>query len=265
MDNCGVPIKYGMSYAAYNTGQDIIKMPSRENFSTPDYFYSTVLHEIAHSTGHHSRMNREGLGKPFGSPEYAKEELRAEMASAFVFQEIGMPLSEDDMEGHVKDHAAYTQFWLDSLKNDYKEFYKAARDAAKIADYTLAYERAHAKTNTAQTEIPPVTEAAYKPVADPVQAAKSAIGRNAIVTNAQAGKTYTGEIVSIEGDYAVQKIASGRGIVHDLHKIADRSELTGLFSLQKDGEKISISYDGKRNASVKTQSRDEERESAVTR
>jgi ribosomal protein L35AE/L33A len=234
-------------------------MPSRENFSTPEYFYSTVLHEIAHSTGHHSMMNREDLGKPFGSPEYAKEELRAEMASAFVFQEIGMPLSEEDMEGHVKDHAAYTQFWLDSLKNDYKEFYKAARDAAKIADYTLAYERAHAKTNTA--------EAANEPsaIADPVQAAKSAIGRNAIVTSAQAGKTYTGEIVSIEGDYAVQKIASGRGIVHDLHKIADRAELTGLFSLQKDGGKISISYDGERNASVKTQSRDEERESAVTR
>jgi hypothetical protein len=170
-----------------------------------------------------------------------------------------MPLSEEDMEGHVKDHAAYTRFWLDTLKNDYKEFYKAVRDAAKIADYTLAYEHAHAKTN--------IAEAANEPaaIADPVQAARSVIGQNAIVTNAQAGKTYTGEIVKIEGDYAVQKIASGRGIVHDLHKIADRSELAGLFNLPKDVGKVSISYDGERNARIKTRSRDDERESTVTR
>ena len=134
-----MPIQYGINRAAYDFSQDIIKMPNREWFSTPEYFYSTVLHEIAHSTGHESRMNRGSFGKPFGSPEYAMEELRAEMASAFVFQEIGIPLTSEDMEEHTKDHAAYTQRWLKALKDDYKEFYKAVRDSVKIADYTLAY------------------------------------------------------------------------------------------------------------------------------
>jgi antirestriction protein ArdC len=149
MDNCGVPIRYGTRGAAYNLSRDIIKMPDREWFATPEHFYATVLHEIAHSTGHPSRMNRDSLGHPFGSPEYAMEELRAEMASAFVFQEIGMPLSSEDMEGYVQDHAAYTRHCLGKLKEDYKEFYAAVRDAAKIADYTLAYEKTLGKTKDA--------------------------------------------------------------------------------------------------------------------
>jgi antirestriction protein ArdC len=284
MDNCGVPIRYGMGSAAYNKSQDIIKMPNREWFSTPEYFYSTVLHEIAHSTGHESRMNRDSLGKPFGSAEYAMEELRAEMASAFVFQEIGMPLSEADMEEHAKGHAAYTQNWLKSFQNDYKEFYKATRDAIKIADYTLAYDKTREKVNET-TEIDentqhtptagearntpdtttPTSEAARTTTDDPVQAAKFLLGQTAIVTNAQKGRTYTGEILQVCAEYAVQKIGADRGIIHNLNKMPDPSEKGMLLMLLKDSRRVSISYDGEHRASVKTADREEERDSAVTR
>jgi antirestriction protein ArdC len=264
MDSCGVPIKYGMPGAAYNKSLDIIKMPNREWFSTPEHFYATVLHEIAHSTGHPSRMNRGGLGQPFGSPEYAMEELRAEMASAFVFQEVGMPLSSEDMEGYVKDHAAYTQHWLGRLKEDYKEFYAAVRDATKIADYTLAYERAKDRENilpdtTDVNTVKPNTAEAAAAIKDPVQAAKALIGESAIITNAQRGKTYTGEILRIDDNHAIQRTGPNRGIIHSLGKFDEPLPLPDKKA------KLSISYDGNLRASLKTASREEERETAVTR
>jgi hypothetical protein len=267
MDNCGVPIRYGTPGAAYNLSQDIIKMPNREWFATPEHFYATVLHEIAHSTGHPSRMNRDGLGHTFGSPEYAMEELRAEMASAFVFQEIGMPLSPEDMEGYVKDHAAYTQHWLGRLKEDYKEFYAAVRDATKIADYTLAYEHTRGRGNLApettegNTAKPNTAEAAAA-ASDPVQAAKALIGEGAIVTGAQRGRTYTGEVLMIDGGHAIQRTGPNRGIIHSLGKFDDPASLSELPDKKA---KVSISYDGSLRASLKTASREEERETGVTR
>jgi hypothetical protein len=224
-------------------------------------------------------MNRDGLGKPFGSSEYAMEELRAEMASAFVFQEIGMPLSPEDMEDHAKDHAAYAQNWLKVLKDDYKEFYKATRDAVKIADYTLAYEKTREKTNEvpehaedtqnkpdAPAQTPDQTpEAAQAIPDDPIQVAKALLGQTAIVTNAQKDRTYSGEILEIGKDYAIQKIGADRGIIHSLNKIADPNERATLQNLPKDDRHVSISYDGERRASVKTASHEEERESEVTR
>jgi len=257
MDNCGVPIQYGKRGASYSPSRDVIGMPNREWFNTPEHFYATMLHEIAHSTGHPSRMNREDLSNPFGSEKYALEELRAEMASAFMFQEIGMNLSSEDMEGYVQDHAAYTQHWLGKLKDDYKEFFKAVRDATKIADYALAYEQTHVKANDAPDL--PVT------AASPINAAKEIIGQGAIVTNAQPGRNYTGEIRQDGKDHVIQKIGADRAIIHDVNKIGDSNELISLLKLPKDDRRVSISYDRDRNASVKTNTREEERESAQTR
>jgi hypothetical protein len=220
-------------------------------------------------------MNRNCLGKPFGTQEYAMEELRAEMASAFVFQEIGMPLSAEDMAEHVENHAAYTQNWLKTLKDDYKEFYRAVRDAVKIADYTLGYEKTQIKTNEIlntpiNSDTPAPTsdqtpEAAQATPDDPVQTAKSLIGQAAIVTSAQKGRTYTGEILKVGEEYAVQKIGADRGIIHNLNKIANSNERAVLLNLPKDDRHVSISYDGEYKASVKAVTREEERESAVTR
>ncbi|GHV30716.1 hypothetical protein FACS1894167_12000 [Synergistales bacterium] len=242
IDNCGVPIQYGFKTAGYSYSRDVIQIPNREHFKTSEDFYSTTLHEIAHSTGHSSRMNRDGLGKSFGSPEYAMEELRAEMASAFVFQEIGMSLSPEDMEKHIEGHAAYTQNWLASLQNDYKEFYKAVRDAAKIADYTLAYEKTRGKAGDIQT---PDT-------INPVIAAKSIMGETSLVTAAQANRTYSGEIIHAYSSHAVQRIGAGRGIIHNLGKIDNPEGFTELM-----GQKISISHDKERKGRVSIPSKDQ--------
>lgn len=260
MDHSGVSIQYGMSAAFYRSATDTVGLPNREWFSSPEYFYATALHEIAHSTGHPSRMDRQGLGKSFGSPEYAMEELRAEMASAFVFREIGVPLSPESMEEHTKDHAAYTQHWLKALKDDYREFYRAVRDAVKIADYVMAYEHVQESVNA-----PTVAENRTN---DAVQAAKSILGQNAVVTNAQPGKTYIGEILHVGTDLALQKIGTGMGILHDLNKLDNPQEVLALRELPKDDRRVAIAYDGERRPTVEKvgrSSRETERETAFSR
>ena len=148
MANCGVPILYGGGRAGYILELDEIHMPVKERFHDEAHFYATALHEIAHSTGHASRLNRELSGKMW-SPQYAQEELRAEMASAFMQMELGFPLTEDGMKEHTEKHAAYIQHWLQHLKKDYKEFYRATQDAVKISDYVLAYGKERTRTHEA--------------------------------------------------------------------------------------------------------------------
>jgi antirestriction protein ArdC len=152
MDNCGVSIEYGSMGAFYSPELDRIKMPDRELFNDESHFYATALHEIAHSTGHSSRLNREeGMKSRFGSQEYAKEELRAEMASLFINAGIGLVVTEEGMEKHTEQHAAYAQHWLKTLKDDYREFFRATRDANKIADHVLAYEKERIQTEERET------------------------------------------------------------------------------------------------------------------
>jgi antirestriction protein ArdC len=140
MGNCGVPILYGGISAYYRPYEDKIYLPLREHFLDETHFYATAMHEIAHSTGHANRMNRKLCVNKYDA-EYAREELRAEMASAFLQMELGFPLTEEGMREHTKTHAAYIQSWLEYFKKDYKEFYRATQDAVKIADYVLDYEK----------------------------------------------------------------------------------------------------------------------------
>jgi hypothetical protein len=91
-------------------------------------------------------MNRE-LCSSVHEAEYAREELRAEMASAFLQMELGFPLAEEGMKTHVEQHAAYVQSWLQHFKKDYKEFYRAIQDATKIAEYVLAYDGERVKAD----------------------------------------------------------------------------------------------------------------------
>jgi hypothetical protein len=100
-----------------------------------------------------------------------------------------------------------------------------------------------------------------------VQVAKFLLGETAIVTNAQKGRTYTGEILQVGGEYAVQKIGADRAIIHNLSKMPDPNDRTALLERLKDDKSVSISYDGGYRASLKAASREreEERESAATR
>ena len=129
--NSGAPVLFdGGSRAYYSLGTDSIHLPKIEAFDSMQDYYATALHEIAHSTGHESRLNRE-LGGGFGSESYAKEELRAELACVFMQMENGIQLNGK----HITNHAAYLNSWLEAAKRDTSVFFKAAADAQRIADY----------------------------------------------------------------------------------------------------------------------------------
>lgn len=136
LQNSGAKIRHEGTRAYYSMNSDGITMPPKASFGSDVGYYSTALHELGHWTGHESRLNREGIAKfdRFGSPQYAKEELRAEMASVFLQAEIGLP-------HNTENHASYLGNWLEVLKKDKNELFRAARDASKIADYVLALDR----------------------------------------------------------------------------------------------------------------------------
>ena len=129
----GAAIKHDQSNRAfYRRMEDAIHLPPKENFDAPDKYYATALHELGHWTGEEKRLNRE-FG-PFGSETYAREELRAEIASWMLGQEIGI--------GHDPgQHAAYVQSWIQALKEDPYEIVRACRDAERIKEYVFDLER----------------------------------------------------------------------------------------------------------------------------
>lgn len=116
--------------ACYSVYEDIIQMPSRDSFFKNTEFYSTLFHEAGHATGHKSRLDRNLQGR-FGSKSYAKEELIAEMTSAFLCAECGI---DNDV---IENQSAYIQSWLNALKNDSKLLITAASAAQKAANYIL--------------------------------------------------------------------------------------------------------------------------------
>ena len=119
--------------AFYNIQTDKVTLPEREQFATANGYYQTALHELGHATGHPERMNRDTLKNGaghFGSEEYAREELRAEMSAMMTGDRVGV--GHDGSRG-----AAYVKGWIKALDKDPKEIYKAAADAQKISDYLL--------------------------------------------------------------------------------------------------------------------------------
>lgn len=117
--------------AFYNPNLDKIQLPLREQFKGTEPFYSTALHELGHWTGHPSRLNRD-LKNKFGDASYAKEELVAELTSAFLCATLGF-------EKTITQNAAYLKGWLGALKKDNKAIVKAAQQAQKAADYIQAF------------------------------------------------------------------------------------------------------------------------------
>lgn len=119
--------------AFYRPTTDSIHLPDKSRFPTADNYYATALHELGHWTGHETRLDRD-LVHPFGSEGYAKEELRAEIASMILGDELGI--------GHdPEQHAAYVGSWIKALENDPLEIFRAAADAEKIQDYVLGLEQ----------------------------------------------------------------------------------------------------------------------------
>ena len=125
--------------AFYNIAKDEIHLPLRESFKNEYGLYSTFLHEAAHSTGHSSRLNRfkgAEANATFGSENYAKEELRAEIASMFLGTEYHLENSEQ----HIEQHAAYVESWIKGLTSDKNYLFDAIAEAEKISKYLTDYE-----------------------------------------------------------------------------------------------------------------------------
>lgn len=126
-------IKYGLSQAAYLPTLDIVQMPKQEWFCEDEHFYATLFHELAHSTGHESRLARKAVVNPggFGSDPYAKEELVAEMASAFLCNHCGiLP--------HVETNcASYLGGWLKRLHEDHTLLVSAGSQAQRAFDLII--------------------------------------------------------------------------------------------------------------------------------
>jgi antirestriction protein ArdC len=119
--------------AFYQPIKDTVVVPSIEKSIGAEEYYSTLFHELAHSTGHSTRLNRKELMETdgFGKINYAKEELTAEMTAAYLsaVTGIGQPT--------IENSAAYIENWLSVLKNDKTLIIKAAAQAQKAADYIL--------------------------------------------------------------------------------------------------------------------------------
>lgn len=130
-------IREGEAAAWYQPAIDLINMPPRNTFATPEEWYSTLFHECGHSTAHKSRLNREdALGNGFGSHDYGREELTAEMTSAYLCAEAGIVAPFDNS-------AAYIASWLKTIRADSRAVVVAAGKASKAADYILGRQSQH--------------------------------------------------------------------------------------------------------------------------
>ena len=135
--NSGAKITHDQRDGAfYRPSTDSIHLPPKEAFKDAPGYYGTALHELAHWTGHASRLNRPTLNESyrFGDLNYAKEELRAELASVFIAAEVGIPHDP-------ANHAAYVGSWIKALKEDKNEIFRAAHDASAATDFVLGLER----------------------------------------------------------------------------------------------------------------------------
>lgn len=125
----GVDFRIGGAKACYVPSADYVQVPPSQAFHAQIDFYRTALHELAHATGHPLRLARQLLN-PFGSKDYAREELVAEMGSAFLCAALGI-------QPTVR-HADYIGAWLEVLREDNRAVFRAASAASKAADWLLA-------------------------------------------------------------------------------------------------------------------------------
>ena len=192
--SCGVPIHHDQADRAfYSPLRDSIHLPSQAGFAKPEDYYEVALHEVAHSTGHSSRLNRDLTGS-FGSPEYAREELRAQMCSLYLSAELGVPFNPDR-------HAAYQGSWIKALQEDKNEIFRAARDAELMADYVIGLSR----EQTLSKEI---------------EQARLADGQEVKLYLPRDNGKYTGQIVEVNERYALQQLRESNSFVaHPLEKL----------------------------------------------
>lgn len=167
----------GGDRAFYAQARDHIQLPAFADFNTALDFASTALHELAHSTGHTSRLNRTNF-KAWGDESYAAEELVAELSAAFSLARLGLT-----SDGPREDHQHYIASWLRALRNDSKAVWDAAQAAQKATDLLLDEPAA---VETDETEAEPVEtvgllarnysgQAGFMPVGEHLQHIRDAV------------------------------------------------------------------------------------------
>jgi antirestriction protein ArdC len=144
--NSGATIRHDQSNTCfYRPASDSIHLVPKHMFE-PGHYYSTALHELSHWSGHPSRLDRD-LANRFGSEQYSREELRAELASFFLSVKLGI-------EHDPSQHASYIQSWIQVLKQDHNEIHRASRDAEKICEYVLQFQQEKTVTTEAEPRKP---------------------------------------------------------------------------------------------------------------
>ena len=130
----------GENRAYYDLRRDRVVLPFKEQFPSGPAYYQSALHELGHWTGHPSRLDRrtlvQGIEHGYSSHAYAREDLRAEISSMMTGDRL-------DIGHDPSRHASYVDWWIQRLREDPRELYRAARDAQGMSDYLL--ERAREK------------------------------------------------------------------------------------------------------------------------
>jgi len=129
LSNTAATIHHGGNRAFYSPAHDTIQLPPFEAFKDKESYYATALHELTHWTRHERRLARDFGRQRFGDVGYAREELVAELGSAFLCADLG--ITPEIRE----DHAAYLASWLKVLKEDKRAIFSAAAHAQRAADY----------------------------------------------------------------------------------------------------------------------------------
>ncbi len=144
----GPEITFGGSGAWYAPKKDVVNVPVQKSFVDDDAYYATLFHELGHSTGHESRLNRKGIMDTirFGSEDYSQEELCAEICAAMLGAKTGIDPSTVDRA------ASYIDNWRKKLGEERKWIVNAAAQAQKAADYILGVTYEEEESSSSESE-----------------------------------------------------------------------------------------------------------------
>ena len=131
MPNCPRIVNNDLSRCYYSPALDLVNMAPAQNFKSPEDYYSVLFHELVHSTGHSSRLNRPEITgiASFGNQTYTKEELTAELGAAYLCGISGISAQT------IENSAAYLAGWMNRLRDDKRFFFEAAQKAQRAANF----------------------------------------------------------------------------------------------------------------------------------
>lgn len=234
----GAVIHHGERDAAYYRPlTDSIHLPEKSQFPEAASYYAISLHELGHWTGHATRLDRD-LAHPFGSEGYAREELRAEITSLILGNEIGI--------GHdPQRHAAYVGSWIKALRDDPLEIFRAAADAEKMCEYVLGLEQKQVQDLFANEAVLPVQAEYPQAFVDPDGILRDWYSGTAVHGDWEGVAMHQGAFWYIgkeDNERPVTALAAGnyldahaeaarvRALAVDIRQIVDKSGMSAAYS-----------------------------------